>query len=195
MLNSLSNPKTTNYKSLKEYIFSDTFSWVHYEQSTPIDAIENCDEIFKYKRTGFDPDQHGNVPYYVRTYLKRPEADSYPKLAHANSQETDSVITVINEILKANEIEISTFLRISINCVHPCKDITYSLPHLDHQCPHGNLLIYFTDAGGRTFVQDDETVKYHDYTPKEDDVIIFTGRHFMETPSENRRVILVATFV
>ena len=105
----------------QEYIFSDTFAWVHYEQSTPIDAIENCEEIFKYKRTGFDSDQHGNVPYYVRTYLKRPESDSYPKLAHASSQETDSVITVINEILKANEIEISTFLRISINAVHPCK--------------------------------------------------------------------------
>ena len=49
--------------------------------------------------------------------------------------------------------------------------------------------MYFTDAGGSTFVEGEE------HNPKEDDIILFTGEHYMETPADNRRVILVATMV
>ena len=58
---------------------------------------------------------------------------------------------------------------------------------MDHTYPHQNIIMYHTDSGGRTFVEDGE----HD--PKEDDVILFSGRHHMELPKEKRRVVSVGT--
>ena len=53
-----------------------------------------------------------------------------------------------------------------------------------------NLLIYLTNAGGKTVVGDE----YHD--PREDDVITFGGdEHYHYTPEKERRIVIVATFI
>ena len=36
--------------------------------------------------------------------------------------------------------------------------------------------------------------KYENYTPNEDDCVIFEGVHFHETPKEKRRVVFVCTY-
>ena len=33
------------------------------------------------------------------------------------------------------------------------------------------------------------------HIPQEDDIILFTGEHYMQTPRDKRRVILVATMI
>ena len=73
--------------------------------------------------------------------------------------------------------------------VHPRNGIQLSEPHLDHNFPHYNLLVYLTNSGGETFVENEV------YSPKEDDVIIFTGKHYMKRPSDDRRVVLIATIL
>ena len=55
--------------------------------------------------------------------------------------------------------------------------------------------MYLTNAGGKTFVKNEDTSKYEEYDPVEDDIILFSGKHFMQNPIDNRRVILVATIL
>ena len=58
-----------------------------------------------------------------------------------------------------------------------------------------NLIVYLTNAGGKTFVKNEDTSKYEEHDPVEDDIILFTGEHYMQTPRDKRRVILVATMI
>jgi hypothetical protein len=53
------------------------------------------------------------------------------------------------------------------------------------------MLVYFTDAGGETFVG----VESH--SPKEDDIIVFDSSklHYMRAPKSKRRVIMVLTYI
>ena len=49
------------------------------------------------------------------------------------------------------------------------------------------MLVYLTNTDGETFVEDEV------HLPKEDDIIIFTGNHFMKRPSKDRRIVLIST--
>ena len=130
-----------------------------------------------------------NVPFYTRTFIRRPEIRKYPSVDQSDPSEVDNVVKVVSEIFEHNNIPLHSLLRLSVNAVHPEKEVISSYPHYDHDFPHQNLIIYLTDAGGSTFVDGEE------HNPKEDDVIHFTGQHYHKTPAENRRVILVATMV
>ena len=55
--------------------------------------------------------------------------------------------------------------------------------------PHFNLIVYLTDTGGETFVEDEIHI------PKIHDVILFRGKHYMKRPTRDRRIILVATIL
>ena len=61
--------------------------------------------------------------------------------------------------------------------------------------PHGNIIVYLTNAGGKTFVSNGDNSPYEEHDPVEDDIILFSGKHFMQNPSDNRRIILVATIL
>ena len=50
-------------------------------------------------------------------------------------------------------------LRINFNLTFPFGDKP-SIPHVDHNFPHKNMLIYFTDTGGDTIIGGDN------FTPK-----------------------------
>ena len=166
MIKVLKNPKTQDYLGFKEWVTGPDFTW-NYNVKTTNSTID--------------------LPFYTHAFIKRPETEGYPKID--NPQETEGVVKMLMEILKYNNVAMNSFIRISVNAVHPEKRVISSLPHVDHQFNHGNLLMYFTDAGGSTFVEGEE------HNPKEDDIILFTGEHYMETPTDIRRVILVATMV
>jgi len=132
-----------------------------------------------------------NVPFYTRTFIRRPEIKSFPSIdPWVDPSEVDKVVAVVKEIFKHNNESFSTLLRLSVNAVHPKSKVVTTIPHIDHpHTPHSNFIIYLTDAGGSTFVDDEK------FDPKEDDVILFKGEHYHNTPVEKRRVILVATMV
>ena len=83
--------------------------------------------------------------------------------------------------------------RCNVNAVEPPYDHQYmdaiTQPHMDHEFPHKNMLIYLTDAGGSTIVEGEE------FAPEEDDVIIFEGMHWHKLPKKERRVVLVMTYI
>ena len=160
LIKQLTNQKTANYRDLKNIIFSQTFPW-HYADSL----------------TG--------MSYYSHVLLERPDAE-FP-FSQVRSEHLNLVRFVVEEILNHNNIEYQFFIRSNLNCTHPDNDIQLSEPHVDHDFPHINVILYLTDVGGKTYCEDE----FHD--PKEDDVILLTGEHWMERPKVGRRIILINT--
>ena len=157
MIHQLVNPKTENYTKLKSIILDPRFTWT-YDKST-------------------------GMPFYSHTFLTRPDG-TYSK---PDSSYTNHVCFVVNEILGHNNIKYKFFLRSNANCVHADRDNQLSEPHVDHDFPHINVILYLTNTGGKTYCEDE----FHD--PKEDDVILLTGEHWMERPKIGRRIIIVNT--
>lgn len=175
MFKILNNPKTDLYYEIKNTVISSNFSWFW----TPT-SVENYDN---------QTNDQLNVPFYSHIFLTRPNATD-EKCPLPSSNLLQSVSRVFIEILENNNINVNCFLRLCANCVHPQEKIYNSVPHVDHNFPHQNALIYLTNAGGKTFIGNE----YHN--PKEDDVICFEGqRHYMQTPEKERRIVLVATFI
>jgi hypothetical protein len=88
---------------------------------------------------------------------------------------------------------IRCILRCNFNSVHSDEQ-GLSIPHQDHDSrviPHKNILVYFTSAGGKTFVGNE----FH--SPEEDDIICFdsSSSHYMSPPKSKRRVVMVLTYI
>ena len=78
----------------------------------------------------------------------------------------------------------------NVNLTYPIPGVKQSPPHVDHPFPHKNMLIYLTDAGGKTVIGNDS------HNPREDDIIIFGGEeHFHYYPQQKNRIVLVVTYV
>lgn len=171
MIKQLKNNLSSNYLHMKEIILSPKFEWNYYESSTPENEIKG---------------NHTNVSFYSHNVLIRPEA--YERYITNNSKHIELITNVLDEIIDYNNLYLGYFyLRINVNSVHPDEGIQLSMPHIDHGFPHTNILVYLTSSGGDTIVEDES------YSPREDDVIIFEGQHYMERPKKSRRVVLVAT--
>jgi hypothetical protein len=174
MIEVLKNPKPSVYYDLKGYVLSHQIPLFYQEQSTP--QIE-------------DMEGYVNIPYFSHEILKRPETSrlSTPEpVSHLIGNSVD----LCRQVLEHNDIPLHYFLRICINVVNPFKDVLKSLPHTDHDFYHKNLIIYFTPAGGRTFVGDES------FDPSEDSIVTFGGeQHYYESPKSERRVVLIATYV
>lgn len=175
MFKLLNNPKTSSYYELKKNILSSNFPWFWSSTSIENYNIESSDYL--------------NVPFYAHTFLSRPNTRS-ERCPMPESNLLGLVSSSILEILEYNHTYVNSFLRICANCVHPQEKVFKSIPHVDHNFPHQNLIIYLTDAGGKIFIGSD----CHD--PKEDDIICFDGQiHYIQTPKKERRIVLVATFI
>ncbi len=173
MIDKLSNPKTERYFELKNLILRDTkFKWIWYGNTTP-----------ELNEDGYD-----NFGFYLHPFLTRPTP-----LAKCYSEPSSDYIlyanNVVAEIMDFNGIDPKVFYRICANCVHPTETGNYSVPHVDHEFPHKNFLIYLTDPQDGDTVVDGEK-----YLGEEDDVIIFEGKHYHRPPSKGRRIVLIATY-
>tara|TARA_B100001250_G_scaffold384794_1_gene379962 strand:- start:62 stop:622 length:561 start_codon:yes stop_codon:yes gene_type:complete len=180
------NPQFDSYKQLKEFVLSPYCKWTHIAESIPPDGDDAPNEDSKYKNTDF----------YAHSFLARPRDDvkRYPTVE--DSEFIDLVSTALCDIMLYNGFCIRSFYRICANATHPFEKIYSTVPHQDHSYEHGNVILYLTDAGGKTFVETEnnsDSYEYHD--PKEDDVFLFSGKHYNETPKDKRRVIIVATFM
>ena len=176
MISRLSNPKTNNYKQLKETVLSFNFPWHWIQTSVQNPISDDTYENFGYYSHCFlgAPGGHGGKTYY-----------SFP-----SSSFLTQVQDVFVEILKYNNIRPEVIFRLHANCVHPTKTGKPGFPHTDHNFTHTNALIYLTDT-----YSGDTVVGGESYSGKEDEVIIFDGEHYHLPPTEGRRIVLVGTFL
>tara|TARA_R100000005_G_scaffold73281_1_gene40554 strand:- start:303 stop:848 length:546 start_codon:yes stop_codon:yes gene_type:complete len=177
MIEVLQNPKTDRYLELKKNILCNNFPWYWRPKST----VANL-----------EVEGHRNIPHYSHTLLERPDVR---KFSETTSVYLEPYIKVAEEILEYNGIRSNYFfLRACINCVHPTSGIPYCIPHVDHHFPHKNLIMYITNSGGNTYVEGEQYFKkYEEYVPEEDDVVLFSGKHYMQAPKEERRIVILST--
>ena len=167
----LKNPKTEKYNKFKTFVLSQNFPWFYYESSV----------IGKPQ------------PFFSHGFLLRPNdllmntgGKKYPI---TNSVHVDHMEEVFQEIADFNNIGVNCIYRMNANVTEPLKNVERSSIHVDHYFPHKNMLIYLTDAGGKTVVDNES------HNPREDDIIIFEGeKHSHYYPREKRRVVLVVTY-
>ena len=127
------------------------------------------------------------MPFYSHVFLDRPEN---AKFSNPQSELLGLNLKVLDEIIQHNNLfDKYFFLRSNANCVHADTGEQFSEPHIDHRFPHFNLLVYLTNEadGGETIVDDEK------FFPKANNVILFTGKHYMKRPSMGRRVVLIST--
>ena len=171
----LYNNKTLEYEQLKEVIFSSNFSWhtcIHHNSSS------NSEDYLR---------------HFSHIFVRRPgQTTLYPE---SGSSYTPLLDKVLSQIFSLNNIDVSCLYRSAANLMPPVLNSSSFLEskrtaeHVDHDFPHNNLLIYLTDAGGKTIVGNES----HD--PREDDIIMFPGcMHYIETSHTKDRVVIVATF-
>ena len=163
MIKVIHNPLTENYQKLKKLILGNDFPWYWYSNNT----------------------YNG---YYHHCFLRRPDPNL--RFTSAQSQYINEAYTVVEEILNFNSITHDVLYRMSANINHSTESGSPDKAHYDHEFPHHNLLMYFSDTnGGYTMVEEEK------YDGKEDDVIIFQGLHYNAPPSKGRRTVLITTFM
>ena len=152
---------------------------------------ENYEKFKKFVLSNDFPWRHNvstNMPFYSHVFLQRPELNGY---SESHSKWTNENLIVMSELVDYNGLYKDLpyfFLRSNANATHPDAGHQYSDPHIDHpHTPHSNLIVYLTDTDGETIVENKK------HSPKEDDVILFTGKHYMKRPTKGRRVILIST--
>ena len=172
MFKVLQNPTTNLYHNFRNLVLSGDFAW-YYGISTDTSEV--------------NAPGHIHVEYYGHDFVCRPEALSYSEPV---SPFVNQNIQVLREIIDHNNLfESYIFTRTAANCTFPNEGAQLSHPHVDHNFPHFNLIVYLTDTGGETFIEDKV------YNPKIHDVILFRGKHYMKRPTRDRRIILVATIL
>ena len=172
MLKVLQNPTTNLYHRFRNLVLSGDFAW-YYGISTDTSEV--------------NAPGYTHMEFYGHDFVCRPEALSY---SEAVSPFASDSIQVLKEIIDHNKLfESYIFTRAAANCTFPNEGAQLSQPHVDHNFPHFNLIVYLTDTGGETFVEDEN------HNPKIHDVILFRGKHYMKRPTRDRRIILVATIL
>lgn len=167
MIRELKNPMCPEYLQLKEIILSGYFSW-SWGQST---------------RFGVE-----DYPFLSHCFIRRPGEMGflYPMPSCELAPKCNYVVGQIND---SNDLGINCILRVNANLTFPWKDGRKTPIHTDHEFPHKNILIYLNDSDGDTVCGNDR------FTPKEDAIILFEGDHYHYLPSEDKRVVLVVTYI
>ncbi|MFZ9728573.1 MAG: hypothetical protein ACO3CD_06125 [Candidatus Nanopelagicaceae bacterium] len=171
----LNNPKTETYLRLKDHILSENFPWFQYNETL---------------EPGSDLGEYDDVPFLSHGFLIRPGiGGNY--YSRPNSQNLDQLQEVFREICFVNGIDPQIVYRMNANYTVPTEKNLPSPPHVDHDYPHKNMLIYLTPTnGGHTIVNGEEIFA------EEDDVVIFDGslKHCARPPLRGKRIVLIVTY-
>ena len=180
MFTKLKTPNTSTYHEVKELLIGQDFPWFWTDFT-----VENIEES-----------RWNNDGYYGHVLLARPRSNvmSGPLFSAPQSQWLEKIYPIIEDVVSANpDLNINTLHRINANLVHGGNELM-TPPHVDHQFPHWNMLIYLTDVGGPTILTDESFKEIDSFHPKEDDIVVFRGFHGMIPPPQGRRIVLVVTF-
>lgn len=182
----LKNPKTDLYKQVKDIIIGENMIWHHVKKTTSNEVDYLHEEKTK--------EVYSNTPFFSHCVIERPSPElPYSKVT---SHFAEHCVQCVTEILNYNEINLYNIFRININMTYYVKNSLYTMPHIDHDFPHNNMLIYFNNVtGGEVKVYKNNQWNIH--KPEEDDVILFSGLHCHRTPQEPNqfRTALVTTFI
>ena len=160
----LKNPNTSLYNDLKKIILGDNFSWNYMKSNTWFD-INPAHRLIN------DPENDNTLQkssLHHHPFLLRSDfVNLYTKV---NSPYMDDINRMYCEIFNVNKEFMKSFnmmCRCVVNSVQPYDGPdNKTREHVDHDFPHKNMLIFLTDAGGNTFVEDKEFAPEESLTAK-----------------------------
>ena len=187
LITKLHNRKSQHYYEIKKAVLSSNIPWNYFEQATPNTVVSKSVENYN---------DYEDSPFMSHEVLIRPNPHDDLWFPEPSRPSVDFIIPFLKEICEDNKIKVNSFMRINLNTNFPTKFNKLTIPHLDHQFPHKNIIVYFTDAGGETVVYDENRNAFSHF-PEEDDIITFGGEylHCIRPPKEKRRIVLVATYI
>ena len=189
MITEMKNPLTPEYLELKRSVRSNRFPW--YFSETSVSA------------------QGNNFMLYSHPVVLRPLDGDKPQVV---SKRFEKAMPVIEQIFEANDLHPEHVFRICFNSVfHSAHEM--SDPHVDHEFPHRNLLIYLNQVScGSTYIfKETFSAQYpsgsynafeHNLVvgwesePVEDKIVSFDGFHYHAQGFPKlgeRRISLVVT--
>tara|TARA_B100002019_G_C21119913_1_gene522798 strand:+ start:289 stop:816 length:528 start_codon:yes stop_codon:yes gene_type:complete len=106
--------------------------------------------------------------------------------------------TIQNRFCAVCEIPMKKIYRQCINLTFTSDNGEYSEPHIDHDFPHKNMIMYLNDdyEMGETVLYNNDLTISKKIEPKKGKVICFDGSivHGTRWISRGRRIIFVSTF-
>ena len=189
----LENPKTEKYNTLKQSITNFHIPW-RYSPET-VDP-EHKKQKWKDGVIFEANEEYVDFPFLTHTVIKGPIIKDQLYIPTVSSELVYNFIEVLNDIFKANNIIVNSIMRVGVNFTTFTGETLYSVPHVDHEFPHNNMIIYLTDfTEGELKIYKNK--KWNVYKPKEDDVVLFSGYHAHRQPQKfkENRICIVTTFI
>ena len=202
LIRKLENPMTEHYQLLKEYALSGQIPFTYNKKTCNGTPEEMHNSVF------------GSDTHFLSHLVlgrPRPNAGAYTQ-EFVERETVRRIDHALHQILFHNHIKLGCWFRININIIPTVpEDNAWGAIHNDHQFDHTNMIVYLDTpkcGGGQTRVynaqwkpnltEEPSWDEYEEHFPKEDDVIIFPGRHFHHgkgpTTPGDRRTFIVATF-
>jgi hypothetical protein len=181
MITELKNPLTEDYKNLKNLVTGNNFPWHYLEKTVPT----------------ADGD---DMSMFYHCLLGRPaheiNGEKVPALPRSASSYFEYCYFIFKDILDFNNIDFEVMYRMNINLTLHSK-LKESIPHVDTSLQHKVVIVYLNEfTKGRTVVLGEDEQKFYS-NPKEDNVIMFDGKHthYQECPGKHeKRIVMVANF-
>ena len=144
-------------------------------------------------------------PFFEHIIIPRPEA----KVMEGGEEDESDRLTIFSPLhdfftdiqkrfCEVCDIKMNRIYRQCVNLTFPCDETEYGDPHVDHEFPHSNFILYLNDGYemGETlfFNQNGEIIK--EIVPKKGKVVCFDGTilHSLRWIPRGRRIIFVSTF-
>lgn len=202
LIRQLKNPMTEQYRLLKDYALSSNIPFTYHESTCNGTPEELSGSVY------------GSDTHFLSHLVlgrPRPNDGAYPQEC-VDKGIVQKIDHALQQILYVNNIKLGCWFRININSIPTVpENDAWSAIHNDHNFDHTNMIVYLNTpkcGGGQTRVYNSQWKpnlteepswdEYEEHFAKEDDVIIFPGRHFHHgkgpTIPGDRRTFIVATF-
>lgn len=136
-----------------------------------------------------------NSPYFSHTLLRRPEDRT--GTASDRSKYLEPFIEIFHRWSLENNIVYSKILRANLNLNVVSLD-GFTVPHVDHDYPHFNFIMYLDDSpGADTVVFSNDFTEYTAFTATKYTAISFNAQwHAHKYPMPGtRRTVFVLTYI
>lgn len=134
---------------------------------------------------------------------------SHTLITRVEKEETGEVVSHFSDFFIKLLVKFCSKHKINFNKVfRGCINVTFTLankskkrkgiPHVDHDFPHKQLIIYLNESDGETVILDRKDKPWKKIKPELYKAICFEGpiKHYATTPLKyNRRIICVLTFI
>ena len=126
-------------------------------------------------------------PYLSHAFMVHDKKTNTSKI---NSSIYKEVFDILKTFCNKNKIKLNKCFRANLNITFPLKTKTGKF-HKDHKFEHRQLIVYLNNSDGDTILKKEGRIKFKKYRGAcFDDQL-----HYAETPSKNKRAILIFTFI